>query len=362
MNEQSENQTIVVNLNDRFFKILAKTIFVLAGLGILFWILPYSSTVLTPLIISVLVSFLLDPMVIFLQRNGFNRTSAVLLIMAFFMLLISLLIVWLSPIITAELKAMTQMVNHQTPAGMLAKLKALLIQQIPFLDNPEIANKLTSKIEDLLYHLLNKSFEIIPNIFSSVIMIVLIPFMTFFLLKDAPQMKKNFIQMVPNRYFEMSLSLLYKTSHQLGSYIRGQLLVSLCIGSLSIIALYILDVPYFFFIGILAGLANMIPYFGPIAGAVPAIVLNFIDKGTFGAAAMVVVAFAVIRLIDDTIISPNILARSVEIHPLMVIIVIFIGGNMFGLLGLLLCIPVTGIINVTVKEVIWSFKNYRLFT
>jgi predicted PurR-regulated permease PerM len=75
----------------------------------------------------------------------------------------------------------------------------------------------------------------------------------------------------------------------------------------------------------------------------------------------VILAFLLIRLIDDTLISPNILGRSLEIHPLLVIMVIFIGGEMFGIMGLLLCIPVTGIIKVTVHELLWNIKHYRAF-
>ena len=78
-------------------------------------------------------------------------------------------------------------------------------------------------------------------------------------------MKKTVVSWVPNRYFEMTLIILHKTGTQLGRYIRGQLLVASIVGSLSILALYILEIKYAFFIGAMAGLANMIPYFGPAA-------------------------------------------------------------------------------------------------
>jgi predicted PurR-regulated permease PerM len=361
MNQPNSDKTIILNFDRQFLSTVFKFLIFIVTIVLFILILPYSSIVLTPLIVSILLSFLVDPIIIFMQRNGFSRTAAVALIMAFFGMLFVLLIVWLAPIILVEIKSISQVLNHENPVEMLKKVEALLIRQIPVKLSPKVAEMLTSWLEDFFKSLINKSFNIIPNIFSSIIMIVLIPIMTFFFLKDGPRMKKNLIQIVPNRYFEMSLILTHKIGHQLGSYIRGQLIISLCIGALSMIALYILDVPYFFFIGVIAGMANMIPYFGPIAGAVPAVIVNFLDKGDFSAVIMVIIAFAVIRLIDDTVISPNILARSVEIHPLMVILVIFIGGEMFGLLGLLLCIPVTGIVKVTVKELIWSFKNYRLF-
>ena len=217
------------------------------------------------------------------------------------------------------------------------------------------------RAEKFLYSLLNQSVRLLPSIVPVVITLVLIPFMTFFLLKDGRRLKKSFIQLLPNRYFEMAVSLFHKIDCQLGSYIRGQMLVSLCIGMLAITALAILQVPYFFLIGTTAGLANMIPYFGPIVGAIPAIILNVIAKGSLGAALPVIIAFLLIRLIDDTLVSPNILGRSLHIHPLLVIMVIFTGGEMFGIMGLLLCIPVTGIIKVTIQELVWNVKHYRVF-
>ena len=361
MNNYSVDKSIIININRNTLLVIFKLI----GIFVLFWIfleiIPYSQQVLTPFIISVLVTFLLNPVVKFLERNGFNRIVAVATIMASLTLVIVILVIFLSPVVSQEVQSITKGLENKTPTQVFERFITVLEKDIPLLkSNPEISQQFMAKVTTLMYELLNESITIIPEIFSGVITFILIPFMTFFLLKDGRRIKKSVIQMVPNRYFEMALSLIFKIDQQLGNYIRGQLLVSLVIGTLSVIALRILDVPYYFFIGVIAGAANMIPYFGPIAGAVPAVILNLVDKGTFTAAVLVVVAFAVIRLIDDTVVSPNILARSVEIHPLVVIIVIFIGGKMFGLLGLLLCIPVTGIIKVTVEELIWGFKNYRL--
>ena len=274
-------------------------------------------------------------------------------------LLLAWLMIFLAPFIAHEFKTLSQLVQNETPATLVEKLKTLLHQHLPWLKNPGITDQILARAEKFIYSLLNRSIQLLPSIVPVAIALVLIPFMTFFLLKDGRRLKKSFIQTLPNRYFEMTISLLHKIDCQLGSYIRGQMLVSLCIGILAITALAILDVPYFLLIGTVAGLANMIPYFGPIVGAIPAVILNVIDKGSLSAALVVIAAFLLIRLIDDTLVSPNILGRSLKIHPLLVIIVIFTGGEMFGIMGLLLCIPVTGIIKVTIQELLWNFKHYR---
>lgn len=356
-----ENKSIVINLNRDFIFFLIKVaVFIMVAL-LAAWVLPHSGMVLTPLILAALLSILLNPLVVMLEGRGLNRTGAVTLIMGIITLLVVWLMIFLAPMISREFKTISQLLKNETPATLLYKVKTLLNKHLPLLKNPEINSQVMSRLEKSLYSMIDRSIRLIPSILPLAISLFLIPFMTFFLLKDGRKLKKSFIQNLPNRYFEMTINLLYKIEGQLGSFIRGQMLVSLCIGILSITILAILGVPYFLIIGALAGLANMIPYFGPIVGAVPAIILNVIDKGSLSAALVVVLAFIAIRIIDDTLVSPNILGRSLEIHPLLVIIAIFIGGEMFGIMGLLLCIPVTGIIKVTAQELLWNLKNYRVF-
>lgn len=359
MNPAAVNQSIGGNLNcGPIFPFLKTTAILLALLAAI-WIVFYSSIVLIPLILSILLSILLNPLVVRFEGRGLNHTTAVVLVMALITMALVVALAFLAPAIAHELKALGQLVNNETPATLLEKLKTLLHRHLPWLQNLGITNQILGWAEKFIYSLLNRSIQLLPSIIAMVIALVLIPFMTFFLLKDGRRLKKSLIQVLPNRYFEMTISLIHKIDCQLGSYIRGQMLVSLCIGILAIIALAILKVPYFFLIGSAAGLANMIPYFGPIVGAIPAVILNVIDKGSARAALSVIAAFLIIRLIDDTLVSPNILGHSLKIHPLLVVIAIFTGGEMFGIMGLLLCIPAVGIAKVTIQELAWNFKHYR---
>jgi len=361
MNPPAEHRSIVIHFDRGFLLLLVKAGLFLLALLALAWVLSYSGMVLTPLILSILLSILLNPLVVMLERRGLGRTAATVLVMAFLALLLAAAFILLAPVIAQEVKALGGLLQNETPGTLVEKLRALLHRYLPWLKNPGITTQIIGRAEKFIYSLINQSVRLLPSVIPVAIALVLIPFMTFFLLKDGRRLKQSFIRILPNRYFEMTASLLHKIDCQLGSFIRGQMLVSLCIGTLAVTALAFLRVPYFFLIGVAAGLANMIPYFGPIVGAVPAIILNVIDKGSLGAALPVIAAFLLIRAIDDTLVSPNILGRSLHIHPLLVILVIFTGGEMFGIMGLLLCIPVTGIIKVTIQELIWSFRHYRAF-
>jgi putative permease len=352
-------QPIIINLNRRFVRLVGRTLLTLLCLTLIMFILPHTSMVLTPLILGAVMAFMLNPVVLFLESLGPSRTQATAIVMFVITLLFVLLVLLVAPFIVRELQTIREFVSHETPESMALKLKALLTTHLPFLNSPVLARQVMPRLERFVYYLFNRGLALLPNLFSALIITLLIPFMTFFLLKDGRRMKRAFLRAMPNRYFEMSVNLLHKIDNQLGRYLRGQILVSLCVGSLAILALILLDVPYAFIIGIAAGLANMIPYFGPIVGAVPAIILSYASRGTLSAVFEVVVAFALIRMADDFIITPNILGRSVHLHPILVVMVIFIGGEMAGILGLLLCIPVTGAIQVTIRELAWSLKHYR---
>lgn len=359
MNSAGERRGVVIHFDHAFVRLLLKIALAILTLLALGWILAHSSMVLTPLILSLVLSLLLNPLVVALESRGFGRAAAALLVLGALVLVLAAALTLLAPVIGREIRTLSQLAQNETPATLLDKIRTLLRENLPWLKNPAFLAQILKLAEDFLNSLFQRSIRLLPGVVPLVIALVLIPFMTFFLLKDGRRLKKAFIALLPNRYFEMTASLLHKIDRQVGNYIRGQFLVSLSVGILAAAALALLGVPYFLLVGAVAGLANLIPYFGPIAGAIPGVILNVVAKGRLDAALPVIAAFLLIRLIDDTLLSPNILGRSLHIHPLLVILVIFIGGEMFGVMGLLLCIPVTGILKVTIQELAWSFRHYR---
>ncbi|MBI5639456.1 MAG: AI-2E family transporter [Nitrospirae bacterium] len=129
---------------------------------------------------------------------------------------------------------------------------------------------------------------------------------------------------------------------------------------LSILVLWLLGVKYFFLIGIFAGLANLIPFLGPVAGAAAAIIASFLDTGSFAMTMSIVIAFISMKLIDDVAVQPIVVAKSVDMHPLVVLLAVIVGGKFFGILGMLLSVPVTGFIKVVLQQSIMNFRRYHL--
>jgi predicted PurR-regulated permease PerM len=181
----------------------------------------------------------------------------------------------------------------------------------------------------------------------------------FFILKDGRIFKKYFISLVPNRYFEFTLDLMYKMEIQLGNYLRGQFIDAVVFGVLATATLWALNVPYFVVIGCFAGLANLIPFVGPLVGALAALIAVVLEQGDITRGAYVILAFAILKLVDDFVIQPLAIGRHVDLHPMVVAIAIIVGGHLFGILGMLLVVPCLGFLKVVLEESIDTYRRYR---
>lgn len=353
---ENSAQVVTIKLGPKTIrKLILWGLIALAVLGLIA-LLPALQSVITTLVIALFLAFLLDPVVNFIENRGLERWFAAVLVFLMLFMMAAVAFKFLVPVVSNEVQQLSSGLHDDSGGDMLQKFQEKLGDSVPLLNNPMLQKEIRTKIDAVL----KKSFSMVVNVVSTVVSLVMMAFITFFLLKDGRRMKKAVVSWVPNRYFEMSLIILHKISSQLGKYIRGQLLVASIVGALSILALYLLHVRYFFFIGALAGVANMIPYFGPLVGAIPAVIIAFIDTGSFGAVAAVAVAFASIQLFENIFVSPFIVSKSVELHPLTIIIVILIGGQLLGLFGMLLAVPTASIIKVTAQEISWGVKNYRI--
>ena len=183
-------------------------------------------------------------------------------------------------------------------------------------------------------------------------LMVLVPFVAFFFLKEGRRTTRAMVEMVPNAYFEMTLNLVHSINNSIGGYIRGQLLAVSVVASLSVTGLMLLDLPYAIPVGIVAGLANMIPYLGPVIGIASATGVALATAKRYGAMLVkVVVLFLCIQIVDNVLVQPIVVARSVDLHPLVVLTVVMIGSELWGMVGMLIAVPVTGILKVSVQRV-----------
>jgi len=319
-----------------------------------------------PFAIAIIISYLLNPLIgkISLKLNQSRINSVLLIYFIFF----SLLGIGLSIVIPLAIKEIATIQLHfpsyvkyvqEYTDSLIITLKtkypALPIKAINIMDYV----KTTGGSFALLS--VKSMPAIIHTVTSFAMNLILIPFVTFFLLKDGPFLKSKLYELIPNSYYEIYRNLAYRMDKQLGNYIRGQAMDALICGILSSIGLWIIGVKYFLLIGMLAGIANLIPYFGPVMGMVPAMLVSIMDKGFDSQHLIVIVVmFVCVQLIDNLLVNPVVVGKSVSLHPLVVMIAIMIGGAVGGLFAMLLIVPFVSVMRIVLIEIYSEFK-YRKY-
>ena len=331
------------------------------ALAAIIGVVAFLKDLMLPIVISIFLSYLLEPAVDAMENRGMNRTAAVSLLFVVIISLIGVAVATLSDQLMDEVQHLVSGSNLQDPQKIIDQMRTNLEASFPSLAQTHIFERLAEKASVYISNFLNTSVESLTRLVSALGVSIIIPFIVFFFLKDSRQLKKLIVQSMPNRWFEMALSLIHKISLQLGNYIRGQLTDSAIVGVMIIIALSILNIRYAIFIGLLGGLANMIPYLGPIVGGIPAVLVSVMDSGDFSAVPSIILAFAVIKIIDDIIVQPIVVSKSVELHPVLVILAIVAGGHIGGVLGMIIAVPLTAILKVTIGILYWGFTKYYIF-
>jgi len=209
--------------------------------------------------------------------------------------------------------------------------------------------KVAEDANEILGSAVSKSFDQIKRLGSNVVNVVIGLIVAFYILKDLEYFKQLYRDitkaLMKERKNEKLRSLFADINSIVASFIRGQLLDALIVGILSSIGLSLISLDFAVLIGMTAGIANIIPYFGPIIGSVPAVVVGLLS-GSPIKALLAVVVLVVVQQIDSMLIAPRIVGDSVGLHPIFVILSIFVGGAYFGLWGMLIAVPVAAIVKM----------------
>ena len=158
------------------------------------------------------------------------------------------------------------------------------------------------------------------------------------------------------------MNLLHQINGQIGGYIRGQILATSVVAILAVSGLSVIGLQYAFPVGLLAGFANMIPFLGPLIGIISASIVALATGGTVAMSLVgkVVVIFLLIQIVDNILIQPTVVAKSVEMHPLMILFVVMVGSQLLVIVGMLIAVPLTGIVKVTVQSIYVGLRSYKL--
>lgn len=339
-----------------FRKNSVKVFLLLAFLFLVLWFLSLLGGVFVILIFSFLLTFLLSPVVEMLEMRGISRALGILIVYVLIGIVIYGLLRTLLPPLIDQVASLEKAIRSPGFGKQIAAVQAELQAKVPFINFGDISDR----ISQALVQLASRWLEIVTSAGSALMILVIGPFIAFFLLKDGDRFVRRFVAIVPNRYFEMTLNVLHKIGVQLGRYIRAWLTEAAIVGGLSVIGLAVMGVKYAVIIGVVAGIANLIPYLGPVVGAVPAMVVSVVQTGNLSMLLPIVILFVSIRLIDDIVVVPAVYSRGASMHPLTVVLLILVAAELKGVLGMVLAMPLYTVFRVVARETYWGLESYGI--
>ena len=328
-------------------------------------LLIYGAQVLfVPLLLSLILTLVLDPLVNWFETRGMKRMHVIVGLSAFACMIAGVLFVFLVPALVHEIELIAHnMPKYQASAAQgLASIQQLLQTMLPGIKIPDLLTLIQQQMPKNSAVNVGAVMGYLSSLASLVSLLVLVPIITFFFLADGHLIHRLILSMVPNTYFEMTVLLIDRIITQIRLFIRGQMLDLLYVGVTVGIGLWIVGVPYASVIGIIAGLGNMVPYLGPVIGFVPALaVLIMSPEGLTALPVLKVLAvFFFVQFTENNFVYPLVVGKSVELHPLVVILGVIVGGTLGGVVGMLLTVPVIGVVKVAIEVVHFYLKSYEI--
>jgi len=351
---------------------VATSMIVLAILGLLLY---FIRGVVIVFALAFLAAYILSPAVRFFEKRRVHRLLVVIILYVLFVAAVVVSTVLLLPMLWQELKDLQasiqqSLIDPEFGRGVSARLRTVqerLTKMFPMLQNTKFGAQIdidnamslaASWILDYIGQLMKAITAYSGKLIWLVIVMILIPFITFFMLKDGKSIKRAILSIVPSKYSETAIELSQKIDRQIGRYIRGRLAESIILSALTIVGLRILGIKYYLVIGGIAGFANLIPYIGPVMIGIPPVLLAGYQYNLFH---MVVtgIFLGVLQIVDNAILVPMVVGKSVDLHPVVTIFVVFVGGQLLGFLGMIVAVPLTSIL-IAVSQAL--YKEYKVFS
>ncbi|MBU0437526.1 AI-2E family transporter [Staphylococcus succinus] len=319
------------------------------------------NTIAAPVIVSIILYYLFNPLVNLMERYNISRIWGVIILFLLIIAVIALAVNLLIPVISTQIKSfgnnfphyvdkVNQFIDSITKYSLISNYYGQVQDQLDAL-----ANKLPSMISDYFNGFGSKVKNVAEALVNVGVVIATTPFVLFFMLKDGHRFKEFSTKIMPPRFRKDFHDLLDKMSEQVGSYIQGQIIVSFCIGILLFIGYSIIGLDYSLILASIAAVTSVVPYIGPTIAISPAIIIALITSPIM--LLKLVIVWTAVQFIEGHFISPNIMGKTLKIHPLTIIFILLSAGNLLGVVGVILGIPAYAILKVLVSHLYLLYKR-----
>lgn len=318
-------------------------------------------TVAAPLLLSGIAYYLLNPLVDRLEkRSRVKRAYGIVILYLIIMGIITLVLLMVIPIIRTQLMGLIDnfpVYSEQIQEEFLQLTGSELFNKIQSsvgTDLSDITSKVTTWATTFLNNAVSGVGSFVGTLTEIVLAVVTTPFILFYLLRDGKRLPDYLMRLIPTALRPQSRMVMQEMNNQIASYIRGQIIVSCCIGALLYIGYLIIGLEYSLVLAIVAACTAVVPYLGLTIAITPALIVAMVTS-PFMLLKMVIVWTAV-QLIEGKFISPQIMGKSLRIHPITIIFVIIFAGKMFGVLGIILAVPGYAVLKVVMTHIFQWFR------
>ncbi|WP_433748074.1 AI-2E family transporter [Falsibacillus pallidus] len=361
-------------LNSRFVVytiivfILSMTILALSKIGfVLVPFIIFVRTIFLPMILAGVCFYLFNPIIDFLERKGCKRVLAIVLL---YVVIIGAITVIVSSVIPPLKNQIQSVVDNVPDIRKEFKDSIQTLSHNPYVQKglesantniDKMTKDVTGYIQKYASGFSHGLITFVGTVTEIVLSVAVLPFLLFYLLKDGRNVPNYITKFLPNRTRGEAKLILKDMNHALSSYIRGQIFVSLCIGVLLFIGYLVIGLDYALLLAVIAMVTNVVPYLGPFIAISPAFVIAVIDSPFM--LLKLAIVWVIVQLLEGKLISPQIMGRSLEIHPITVIFVILTAGNLFGIVGIILAVPGYAVLKVIVTHLYQFIRlNSKLYS
>jgi len=334
--------------------------------AVFFFFLYVLRSVLMPFVAGILLAYLLDPMVEKLQKWKMSRLWATLTVCLLAVLIILPALCFLGEMIEDQIALLIK----GTPRYLgliMEKVKpviASLAERFPDLPNGELETMIKANVGNALKFVGKVLTKLVSNGFALInllSLILIMPVVTFYMLRDWNTFVKKFEDLLPKKSKKGIMQILQEINKIIAGFVRGQISVCLILGAFYSIGLKLVGLDLGLLIGFIAGVISFIPYVGSITGFVLGVVMAFAQYGDISHVLYVVAVFLCGQFLEGNFLTPKLVGESVGLHPVWVMFALLAGGVLLGFLGLMLAVPVAAIIGVLVRHGVQKYKMSSLY-
>lgn len=324
------------------------------------------SGILLPFVVAIITSYFLDPAADRMEKAGFSRTKATIVIAGAFFITVLAIILMIAPLLYNQFTDLVSSVPEYI-AMFNEKIMPSLSTFLSQVDQ-ETIDKAQSSLSDSSGYVLKFLTDIIKNIWSSGLTLInlislafVTPVVTFYMLRDWDKIIKNVNTLLPPEYAPTIREQVNEIDRTLSGYIRGQTQVCILLGIFYATGLTLAGLEFGLFIGMATGILSFIPFVGMLIGFVCGILVAFFQFGDLISVAVIAGIFILGQIIEGNFVTPKLVGDRVGLHPVWIIFGMLAGAALFGFVGVLLAVPVTAILGVVIKFILKKYMKSPLY-